>query len=98
MVSMGTSWSQLVESNVPTLRIGRVGERTVVASALVAALLVVPAASSSGLIQADDDIPGHVECAGSHCSELAPRRHAAPQVARVHAIYRMMQQMQFCSL
>jgi hypothetical protein len=54
-------------------------------------------ASSSGLMQADDDIPGHVGCVGSRGSELAPGRHAALQVARVHRICRMMRPTQLRS-
>src|SRR5450755_1006012 len=89
---------------------GQLGEQAVVASLLVAGLLGCSccimrasgatelAASSSGLMQADDDIPGHAWCAGHRCSELAPGPHAAPQVARVHLICRMMQPTQLCSL
>src|SRR5271170_179403 len=107
--STGVPPSKLVESNVPTLRIGRLGERTVVASALIAApfgcvccIMLVSdatelAASLSGLMHADDDIPGHAGCRASHDSEPAPGRHAAPQLARVHANCRMMQQLQLRS-
>src|SRR6185437_128128 len=82
----------------------------VVASALVAALfgcvcciMLVPAAtelaaSSSGLMQADEGIPGHAGCMSAHGSELAPGRHAALQVARVHRIRRIMLPLQLRSL
>src|ERR1022692_3059417 len=85
-----TTWrsappANLVESNVPTLRVGRLDERTVVASALVAALFGCAccimrvsaatelAASMSGLMQADDDSAGHTRCAGSHDARGCPR-------------------------
>ena len=102
--------TELVESIVPTLRIGQLDERMVVASALVAALFGCTccimrvsaatelAASSSGLMQADDGIPGHAGCMGFHGSELAPGRHAGLQVARIHRICRMMQRLQLRSL
>ena len=105
-----TPAAKLVVSIVPTLRIGRLDERTVVGSALVAALFGCTccimrvsaatelAASSSGLMQVDDGIPGHAGCMGSHGSELAPGRHAALQVARVHRICRMMRPAQLRSL
>jgi hypothetical protein len=77
-VRRSTPAAKLVESNVPTLRIGQLDERAVVASALVAVLFGYAcciihvsdatelAAALSGLMQADDDIPGHSGCAGSH--------------------------------
>src|ERR1039457_2617963 len=77
--------ANLVESNVPTLRVGRLDERTVVAPALVAALFGCAccimrgsaatelAASMSGLMQADDDSAGHTRCAGSHDARGCPR-------------------------
>ena len=98
-----------VEGNDPTLRIGQLDERTVGASAPVAALFCCTcciirlsaatelAASSSGLMQADGDIPSHAGCMGSRGSELAPGRHGELQVARVHRIRRMMQPLQLRS-
>src|ERR1039457_4373718 len=104
------SAGKLVESIVPTLRIAQLEERTVVASALVAALFGCTccimrgsaatelAASSSDLMQADADIPGHEGCTASHGPEFAPGRHAALQVACVHRICRMMRPTQLRSL
>jgi hypothetical protein len=56
------------------------------------------AASSSGLMQADDDSPGHAGCTSSCASEYAPGRHAAPQADAVQRNCRMMQRMQLRSL
>src|ERR1022692_2722810 len=104
------SAGKLVESIVPTLRIAQLEERTVVASALVAALFGCTccimrasvatelAASSSGLMQPGDDIPGHAGCPDRRGPELARGLHAAQQVACVHADCRMMQLMQLRSL
>ena len=101
---------ELVESIVPTLRIGQLDERTVVASALVAALFgctccIMRAsvatelvASSSGLMQPGDEVPGHAWCPDRRSFELARGLHAAQQVACVHANCRMMQLMQLRSL
>ena len=64
------------------MRVGQLDERTVVASAIVAALFGCTcciirvfaatelAASLSGLVQADDDMPGHVGCMRSGDSRL----------------------------
>src|ERR1035441_6171139 len=96
----GVPFPELVESIDRTLRIGQLDERAVVASALVAALFGCTccikrisaatelAASSSGLMQADDGIPGQAGCMVTHGSQLAPGQHAALQVARVHRIDR----------
>jgi hypothetical protein len=54
------------------------------------------AASSSGLMQGDGDVPVHPWCAGHRCSELTPGPRAALQVARVHRRCRMMLRMQLC--
>src|ERR1022692_1853593 len=98
--------ANLVESNVPTLRVGRLDERTVVASALGAALFGCAccimrvsaatelAASMSGLMQADDDGAGHTRCAGSHDARAFPR--AARCAAGVHESAGMMHPMQLC--
>ena len=54
------------------------------------------AASSLHPMRPAHEIPGHRRCAAAPQASGAAGPHAAPQAARVHAIGRMMHQMQFC--
>jgi hypothetical protein len=54
------------------------------------------AASSLHQIQADHEVPGHRGRSALPADRGTATPHAAPQAARVHAIRRMMHQMQFC--
>src|SRR5271169_2965678 len=100
--------SKLVESNVRTMLNGVSWKRADDAPVLVDALdccsrCNIRPLNATGsdatpwdLMQPVVDIPGHGRCPALRHAEPASGPHAAPQAARVHAICRMLHQMQFC--